>query len=177
MAERLPALLDHHVFHDLAGQMGQALWNLGTVHGLTGARPFNGSPLFFLLVKLADNLDAKRYKGLTKEGLKQARKALREGRKALGKARMERPDADLVLRELRWATDLLIFATRLGQARLKAGKDQPLEAVPAKTRHRLAESLAPLLPEHREIWLARNRAGGLDDSAARLERLLEVLKG
>ncbi|MDY7095212.1 MAG: family 20 glycosylhydrolase [Acidobacteriota bacterium] len=177
LAERLPALLDHHVFHDLAGRAGQALWDLGAAHGLTGARPFNGSPLFFQLVRLSDTLDEKRYQGMTKEGLEEARDAVQAGRKALAKTRLERPDAELVLRELRWAADLLLFAIRLAKARLKAGKGQPLDAVAAKTRQCLADRLAPLLPEYREIWLARNRPGGLDDSAGRLEQLLAELRG
>ncbi|GAB4574209.1 MAG: hypothetical protein Kow0077_19610 [Anaerolineae bacterium] len=42
---------------------------------------------------------------------------------------------------------------------------------------RLAEELDALIEEYRRIWLVRNRAGGLADSAGRLERLLALYRG
>jgi hypothetical protein len=38
-------------------------------------------------------------------------------------------------------------------------------------RERFAAALAPLIDTHRNLWLARNRPGGLDDSCAWLENL------
>ena len=39
------------------------------------------------------------------------------------------------------------------------------------TRTRLAERLDPVIAAHQDLWLARNRPGGLSDSTAWLERL------
>ena len=40
----------------------------------------------------------------------------------------------------------------------------------------LADELEPLIPRFRQVWLARNRSGGLKDSAARFEDLLAKLR-
>jgi hypothetical protein len=39
-------------------------------------------------------------------------------------------------------------------------------------RERLAASLRPVIAEHEQLWLARNRPGGLSESRAWLEHLL-----
>jgi hexosaminidase len=70
---------------------------------------------------------------------------------------------------------MLRLACRLGIARLQAGPDTPANAVPSKTRATLTDQLRLLIHRHRELWLGRNRPGGLDDSAARLERVLALL--
>jgi hypothetical protein len=58
---------------------------------------------------------------------------------------------------------------RDGRARLAA--DGWLASVPASARERFAVELAPLIDAHRNLWLTRNRPGGLDDSCAWLENL------
>ena len=40
----------------------------------------------------------------------------------------------------------------------------------------LADELEPLIDDYRQVWLARNRPGGLDESAARFSRLLELYR-
>jgi len=42
-------------------------------------------------------------------------------------------------------------------------------------RDGLAARLRPLIAEHRRLWLTRDRPGGLDESAAWLERVLALL--
>jgi hypothetical protein len=56
---------------------------------------------------------------------------------------------------------MLLFACRQGRWRLG---DQ------AFTSDELVEQRRAIVKEHRRLWLARNRHGGLDDSCARLER-------
>ena len=48
-------------------------------------------------------------------------------------------------------------------------------AIAKKSRAALAEELRPLIERHREIWLRRNRVGGLEDSVGRLEKTLRLL--
>jgi hypothetical protein len=50
--------------------------------------------------------------------------------------------------------------------------DGKLASVPRRERAALAAALEPLMAEHRRLWLARNRPGGLEESSAWLERLL-----
>jgi len=94
----------------------------------------------------------------------------------LAQARSSAPDAALVLQELGWARDMLAFACRLGIARCAAGNAEHHAALPAPERAGLAAELGDLIEQHRTLWLQRNRPGGLDDSARRLEVLLQSLR-
>jgi hypothetical protein len=58
-----------------------------------------------------------------------------------------------------------------GRARNAAGG--PLPDIDERTRHDLADRLDVIIDEHRRLWLARNRPGGLSDSVSRLERLAD----
>jgi len=89
----------------------------------------------------------------------------------LRRARPRRPDGDLVKDELRTAAELVALLCRDARARLD--QDGWLSSVPARKRAELAADLAPLMEHHRELWLARNRPGGLDDSVAWLDHLHE----
>jgi hypothetical protein len=94
----------------------------------------------------------------------------------LGGALIARPDAEIILQEFRWVADMLRLACRLGTARLGIGLGTPIGALPARSRNELGDELRMLIGRHRKLWQRRNRPGGLDDSAARLERILALLK-
>ena len=49
-------------------------------------------------------------------------------------------------------------------------------ALPKAARAQVAAELEPLIPVYRELWLERNREGGLQESAGSLEGLLAILK-
>ena len=72
-------------------------------------------------------------------------------------------------------SELLRFACRLGLARCAGDTVRDISAIPRAERVELARELDTLVEQHRAQWLARNRPGGLDDSARRLETLREVL--
>ncbi len=56
-------------------------------------------------------------------------------------------------------------------ARIAAGDTGMLGAVPEDQRRAFADRLDDLIDRHRELWLARNRPGGLEDSMSWLENL------
>ena len=58
--------------------------------------------------------------------------------------------------------------------RLKA-KGMQTENIPKKARHELAAELQNLIQQHKDIWVLRNREGGLNDSASKLEEVLNYL--
>ena len=161
--------LDLHVFRDRARVTGGVTRDLGNAYLQTGAEAENGSPLFFALL-YADRPSAERRgQGMTVASLRRTLDHIERAVAPLSSARMERPDAELIRRELGWAADLSRFACRLAAARLEAGDEKPLSALPA--RRAFARRIDELIETHREIWLARNRPGGLDDSAGQLRRL------
>jgi hypothetical protein len=108
---------------------------------------------------------------MTIEDLRGVEESLEASLERLGRSRLRRPDASLVIDELGTAAALVMLLCRDARARL--GEDGRLSSVPEGQRAELALGLRPLIERHRQLWLARNRPGGLDDSAAWLQHLLE----
>jgi hypothetical protein len=170
-------LLDHHAFDDPAGVTGGVALALADTYLHTGARQKNGTALFYLLAFPHHDLAHRRYAGMSEEKLEATEAVVNDAVGALAGAAAEAPEGALVHRELRWVAGLLRLATRLGRARLAAGHELPIPALPLAARSALLAELQPLIDEHRELWLARNRPGGCGDSVARLLRLSALLEG
>ncbi len=176
---RIAPLLDEHVFHDDAGVMGRAAFDLGNVYQHAGAHTNNGSALFYLLVRASESLASKRLAGVNAGGLDAALAEIDAVRASLARSRMSRADANTVLAEFEWACALMSLGARIGTARLRAAasdrpatRDAPIGAIPKAERTALAAELASILEQHGAVWLARNRPGGQPGSRAWLERTL-----
>ncbi|MBL8859900.1 MAG: family 20 glycosylhydrolase [Planctomycetes bacterium] len=172
----LERILDEHVFEDEAGVMGALVLDLGRAGDVTGAKSTNGSPLFFLLAFAREPLPHARIVDPSTDGLQRARGFLAELRERVARIRSSRTDAALLADELRFVIDLLIFACDFGCARLAAAPGSAVPAIALSVRRSLATRLRPLIAEHRRLWLVRERPGGLDESAAWLERVLALLE-
>lgn len=173
----LSGLLDMHAFRDQAGVVGRLAYDLGNAYLHTGVPLHNRTVLFHLLALADQDLPKAAIERLSVENLEKTRAYVDEVTAPLDDARMARPDAEIILKEFRWVADMLRLACRLGMARLQAGLGAPLRALPAPSRTALADELRALIDRHRQLWQYRNRPGGLDDSAARLERILALLEG
>ncbi|MBI4560349.1 MAG: family 20 glycosylhydrolase [Candidatus Hydrogenedentes bacterium] len=173
----IPRVLDVYAFQDSAGVMGHLAYDLGNAYQQTGVLLGN-STLYYRLLQhqVEGKTDNGGPKGMTKENLTKTLAYLDQATDKLPLAEITRPDAELIVREFRMGAAMASFACRLGLARLDAGGVGTSE-IPAAIRHSLAAELEPLLPEFRQLWLARNRSGGLKDSAGRLENLMVTLKG
>ncbi|HEY1636790.1 MAG TPA: family 20 glycosylhydrolase [Acidimicrobiales bacterium] len=167
----LAAALDIHAFHDPAGELGAALLALGDVHRAIAPQFPNISVLVLHLYYPQLQVDRGVSAGMTSEDLRSVEESLAGAVDRLWRSRPERSDGDLVKDELRTAAALVALLCRDGQARL--AEDGWLSSVPEATRSNLAAQLRPLIERHRDLWLARNRPGGLDDSVAWLQHLLE----
>jgi hypothetical protein len=172
-----PELLDRHAFGDAAGVTGSAALALADAYLRTGARQKNGTALFYLVAFPQQDLTHRRYEGLAADALAATERWVDEAVAGLGRSRMPGSEDALVRGELGWVAGLLRLACKLGRARLEAGRAVPVQALPETTRRRLRAELLPLVEQHREVWLARNRPGGREDSVARLERLGRLLAG
>jgi hypothetical protein len=146
----LARVLDAHVFEDSAGVMGRAVCELGNVYKTAGKTVANRSALFNILVPSSTHRDP--LDGMTREGLERAEAAIESAMKDVHLAKMNREDADLIQLEFANAAAMLRYASRKGRG--KAREDD----------------LAQIVGAYRRCWLARNRAGGLDQSIARIER-------
>lgn len=178
--DEVATLLDAHVFREAAGggtsSAGTVTAELGDTYLHAGGRNVNGTALFFLLLRPGQALDQGRFESLTAAGLEAARDHVEGQLAALAGSRMARPDREEVRDELRWAGEALHFACDLGLARLAAGRAEPLESLPAATRGGLAARLEELLGRRRQLWLARNRPGGLQHAFAYLAPLRRALQ-
>jgi len=152
-----------HAFRDPTGTMGRVACDLGNVYRAVGLEPHNSSVLFWVLQRPLDHaLDE--YTGLTPASFKQALKAIDHAMRGLGKNKMQRPDADLIVCEFENTARLMRHACRRG---LLAFEQRPSRA--AALRRELAQDLREIVHEYKRLWLTRNRPGGLADSVARFE--------
>jgi len=172
--EALAELLSRHVLRDPGGAAGRALVRLAGVAEATGARVVNASALSIVLTKPDQAFPPPEVRGLTPQGLENALREIDGALAELSGEQMRAPDRGLLRDELLWIGGLLRVACLIGLERLRAGGDD-LGAIAADQRAALAAELAPLIEEHRRLWLARCRPGGLERSCAWLERVLALL--
>ncbi|HWC39924.1 MAG TPA: hypothetical protein VG476_15410, partial [Acidimicrobiales bacterium] len=166
----LTAALDVHAFDDPTGELGAALLALGDAYrGIAPQFP-NISVLVTHLYYPQLQLDRGISAGMTIDDLLGVEESLALGAERVGRSHPQRADGELVKDELRTAAALVSLVCRDARARL--AQDGWLSSVPERKRAELARDLRPLIDHHRELWLARNRPGGLEDSAAWLEHLL-----
>ncbi|WP_119395639.1 glycoside hydrolase family 20 zincin-like fold domain-containing protein [Salinibius halmophilus] len=118
-----------------------------------------------LLCNQMTNRHMKKVKHWSVDGFALAQQQCRSALNALQNAQ-----TSLVQQEVLLTAKLAVFACQLGQELAKQG-DYRIERLPEAMRQALAQHLAPLLPEFEKTWLQESRAGGLDDSLARLEFL------
>jgi hexosaminidase len=154
------AAADRFVFRDSAGIMGRVAYDLGNVYKAAGKMLPNNSILIRVLMN--DPMVPEHLSGMTRENYDAAEAAIRSAIATIDQAKMDRPDAALVKREFKNNAEMAILACRLGRRRI----DPESEDAPT-----INDQLRAIVAEHRNVWLSRNRPGGLKDSTARLERL------
>jgi hexosaminidase len=157
----VPAALSRHVFRDHTGVVGQVAYDLGNIYQAVGLTPHNSSALFWLLQWPLEKVLERGE--LSPAGLARAREATAAAIEPLAEARMDRPDAELIAREFTLAARMMDHAARRGAFLLGHAGDSERAA--------LGPDMDAIAAEYREVWLARNRPGGLADSVGRLERL------
>jgi len=159
-ATALGALLSRRVFHDPSGDAGHIMMTLGNAYGQLGWRRKNQSEIFNLLLYPERNRDRLHSEGVTTEVLARVHTAIRQCNERLQTCAMACDDAERLLDEMHWIGEALMTGLEVGMDGL----------TPA-----LAERYERLAQQHRALWLWRNRPGGLDDSAGRLERVGALL--
>jgi hexosaminidase len=155
-------------------ELGQLTYDLGNVYRELGTLTHNSSALFFFVagrpgqpISLPDTEARHFERGLS---------YLRDIEARLARVRPQSEEARRGHAELGWASELLEAACAIGRARLEIGFERPVSELEPAVRERLSQKLAPLIERHRALWLARNRPGGLRESAGQLERVLAELR-
>lgn len=172
----IPRILDAYAFEDEAGVMGKLAYDLGNAYQKTGITPGNNTTFYGLLLHCTEKPFSKSFlKTLSAKDMEETLAYVDEVMARLPNARMKTSDAQLIRDEFAVDANLARFACHLGIARAKAG-GVATSALPRDVRSRLAAELAPIIPQYRQLWLARNRSGGLKESAGAMENLLALLK-
>jgi hypothetical protein len=165
----LAAALDVHAFGDSAAELGGTLLDLGDLYRALTPQVPNISALVLHLYYPQLHLGRGPTNGVTSDELAAVEGALADAEERLDRANPSRADGALVIDELRAACRLVSLLCRDGRARL-AG-DGRLSSIPDSTRRDLAQELAQIIDTHRDLWHARNRPGGLEDSVSWLAHL------
>ena len=172
----IPRALDAHIFRDRARIMGRLVYELGNAYRQTGMELSNSTAFYELLLSAQEEpISGRRYRGLTTKNLEATIAYIDRTMNPLENARMDRPDADVIRAELRCTAALMRLACRFGIARLENG-GAPASKLPSGPRAMLADEMAALIPQYRQLWLTRNRSGGLQQSSGRFEDLVRLLR-
>jgi hexosaminidase len=165
----LAPALSTHVFEDPTGGLADALFAIGDAHLLVTPQFPNMSAVVANLYYPQLPVGRSLTKGLTDDELDTLEDRLETARRSLDHARPSRPDAASLVDETRFSIDLVELLVDDAQARMEG--DGTLGSVPEDLRDELARRLGVLTGGYRELWLSRNRPGGLDDSVRWLDNL------
>lgn len=162
----IAALVSRYAFDDPSGTMGRLAYDLGNIYKVLEVTPPNSSALFWILQMRLEELQGYLPMfNVQAETLKSTLAAIDAASDKWEGDQMQRPDVELIRREMRNTIALLRHACRRGL--LLFGEDSP------EIRRALGEDLQSILSEYRQIWLERNRPGGLADSLKRFAHLFE----
>jgi hypothetical protein len=159
----VPRAVSLHAFRDPTGVMGRVAYDLGNVYRAVGLELPNASALFWILQQPLPQVRAAL--GVPPAALRRTLKVIDRAMRGLEKARMDRPDAALIVQEHELTARLLRHACRRGLL--------ALEHNPAKVTvlcRALDRDMRQIIHDYTRAWLKRNRPGGLTDSVARLEK-------
>jgi hypothetical protein len=151
----LVAAVNQYAFDDPTGALGRAAYDLGNVYQACKKPNNNGSALFRLLV--IPPTDPSPETGLTAENFDATEAAIDAAVLPLHSMDACTAEQHLITDELRNAAQMLRFCVEIGRSKLALPVCRKID-------------LSGLIAEHRRLWLARNRPGGLEDSAGRLMR-------
>lgn len=159
----LAPVLDKFAFQDSAGVLGQLMLDLGNAYQQTGVLIHNASILAHIYGVSLDNpssyLDQMNAQAWDIDKLHGTMAYIDEVIARLPQAQIHAQDADIITYEV-----------QLTAALLKHGAKRLLYILGDKTysRDAIDTEFAEIQPKYRQMWLARHRVGGLEDSLKRL---------
>jgi hypothetical protein len=138
--------------------MGKLVRDFGNVYQAVKQPLSMSSRLFWALVGTKERRNL--FEMVTDEEYDESERRVFDAIRPLANSKMDRPDAGLIEREIRTAADMLRHACDRGRW---------LRNPSANRASRLRFDLEKVIGQHRALWQARNRPGGLRDSVARLQ--------
>ena len=173
LVSRLELLLSVYVFKDPTRNTARGILKLGDAYEVA-KMPEGVANVFHLILnrhawKWNTNYQTKT---LTIENLQKTEAAIDEAMAIFLKGKPQCEDAEIVIEEIIQASNLAKHSVHFGIERLKVA-DRQTKSIPLEKRKALAAELKPLIENHKKIWVKRNRPGGLDDSAGRMQKIYD----
>src|SRR5574344_1421250 len=169
MQKQVVFQLNQYVFEDATGKTGEAVSRLGNAYLLTKIPEGVANAFHLMLHRYAWTMQGNyQTRELTIENLQNAENEMIAAKELLWQGKPQCPDAHIVQRELEQAANLALHAIHLGIARLQTTTGETLD-IPYQQRKELAHELKKIIDNHKKLWTVRNRKGGLDDSAEKME--------
>ena len=166
--------LDTFVFKDENRVMGDLMLELGK-YSLKESNPgIFGPNLFSVLIGLEPLDDVGAIKGITEEGLKEVEGYLLELSRRFNDVQLGCSDAQTLIKEMRNAVHLLLHGIEDTRLRLSITGNKTAGAIDPAA---LYDDLTEIINAHIEVWLERNRVGGLSRSLFPLEELRKKYSG
>jgi hexosaminidase len=161
--------LNHFAFQDKSHLMGEIVYQLGNLYQMLAFQTPNSTAFFGLLQYPLAKI--KEYSEKMPPGVfNQPLEAIAQAEVDLEKARLACPDAEVVKREYQLVLRLLKHACLRGMLAISTHM-----AEQTLLRETLKKDLDEILVIFPQVWLLRNRAGGLADSLARFKPAQEDL--
>jgi hypothetical protein len=169
----LPRALSLHAFDDPSGVTGRAAYDLGNAYQINGARSRNGT-LLAQMYALPLESDWPMHR-VRPGGFEDTSSQLAVTADHIVADRMRRPDAAQIDDEYQCAVEMADIGAAIGA--VKYARTTGASAAKLRPQYRrAAKRLDDIIPEYERLWLARNRAGGMRDSVARITSLAAALR-
>jgi hypothetical protein len=160
------AELNLHVFKDSAGIMGRLAYDLGNAYLKVDCPMHNNSALTRILYYPDNPIP----EAITAEKLLVTQEYIQTTLASLNSARMDRKDASLIIAEYQNTGKMLLAACNQSLAHRQGIMNKP------NVRNELVQEMRTIMGMHAELWMQRNRVGGLFDSMKRLEKVLNFIE-
>jgi len=154
-------------FDDSSFHAGHFAYELGNVSTATGIHVSNASPLFCCLLELTTEIPQVAL-WMRKKGIEMAEQQIEKAMSFAKKMKIENDENILIRDEFENAAKLLKHAcTRAYMMieRYSYGKEFSKKLI-----SQLIKDAEQIISQHKQLWLKRNRAGGLEESTQLLEK-------
>lgn len=154
LKQELAQSLSLHAFGDKTGKTGQALYDLGNLYQLF-AQLHNSSIIWQMILSEPNQDILAKIKPSEFDDMECKLSSIEESFKG---NQITTEDADIVQQEMQFLFKMLHFAAETGKMKSGGPDIEDLES-----------KVEDLKTTHKQIWLQRNRIGGLQDSASKLK--------
>jgi hypothetical protein len=158
---KIPEALNLFAFLDPAGNMGKLAFTMGNIYREVAVEPENASALFYILQNPINDWKGYLEPGSAIQVFHHTLDMINQIAENLSSSASLRPDDGLLQREYNLTTDLLRHACKRGIYGFGSSE---------YSRNILSDDLERIVTEFQNVWLSRNRPGGLMDSLSYFEK-------